>query len=304
MENKKNVIDFPNQPGTESKDTESEFKDVGKSMTLSYLVQKVTEYQEGKISLEDLDELGKEISIRAYLPLIDKMTCVLALVSGMQYNTAETYEVKIVEMYKEMFFSVLLGKYGMIDVSDRTLYTYSNYDLLYPIIGKFLLAYCKDDYEMIEKMIKDSMNYYGLTSITDAVGAIDMEELKKNTDSNEKFIKGLEQNKDLIHDLKEIMVFNDSTTKRFVDTVRKGALENQKANEENIDVEKVDVENVDVENVDVESKVEDKTITSVKKETSAKKSSASTKRASTSTKKTSTSTKKTTSTTKKTGVKK
>ena len=287
MENKKNVIDFPNQPEIESKDTESEFKDMGKSMTLSYLIKKVTEYQEGKISLEDLDELGKEISIRAYLPLIDKMTCVLALVSGMQYSTAETYEVKIVEMYKEMFFSVLLGKYGMIDVSDRTLYTYSNYDLLYPIIGKFLLAYCKDDYEMIEKMIKDSMNYYGLTSITDAVGAIDMEELKKNTDSNEKFIKGLEQNKDLIHDLKEIMVFNDGTTKRFVDTVRKGAIESKKVNEENIDVE----------NVDAESKVEDKPTASVKKEASTKKASVSTKRASTSTKKT-------TSTTKKTSVKK
>lgn len=294
MENKKNVIDFPNQTEVESKEAEIESKDTGKSMTLSYLVQKVTEYQKGKISLEDLDELGKEISIRAYLPLIDKMTCVLALVSGMQYNTAETYEVKIVEMYKEMFFSVLLGKYGMIDVSDRTLYTYSNYDLLYPIIGKFLLAYCKDDYEMIEKMIKDSMNYYGLTSITDAVGAIDMEELKKNTDSNEKFIKGLEQNKDLIHDLKEIMVFNDSTTKKFVDTVRKGTLESQKVN-----VEGNNIEDGSAEKVDVESGIEDKTPVSAKKETIAK-----TKKASTSTKKASTSTKKTTSTTKKTGVKK
>ena len=302
MENKKNVIDFPNQSEIESKDTESEFKDMGKSMTLSYLIKKVTEYQEGKISLEDLDELGKEISIRAYLPLIDKMTCVLALVSEMQYNTAETYEVKIVEMYKEMFFSVLLGKYGMIDVSDRTLYTYSNYDLLYPIIGKFLLAYCKDDYEMIEKMIKDSMNYYGLTSITDAVGAIDMEELKKNTDSNEKIIKGLEQNKDLIHDLKEIMVFNDSTTKKFVDTVRKGTLESQKVNVEGNNVEdgsaeKVDVEKVDVEKINMESENEDKATTPVKKKTSTKKSSTSTKKASTSTKKT-------ISTTKKTGVKK
>ena len=301
MENKKNVIDFPNQSEIESKDTESEFKDMGKSMTLSYLIKKVTEYQEGKISLEDLDELGKEISIRAYLPLIDKMTCVLALVSGMQYNTAETYEVKIVEMYKEMFFSVLLGKYGMIDVSDRTLYTYSNYDLLYPIIGKFLLAYCKDDYEMIEKMIKDSMNYYGLTSITDAVGAIDMEELKKNTDSNEKFIKGLEQNKDLIHDLKEIMVFNDSTTKKFVDTVRKGTLESQKVN-----VEGNNIEDGSAEKVDVESRIEDKTPVSAKKETTAKtkKASTSTKKASTSTKKSSTSTKKTASTTKKTSTKK
>lgn len=301
MENKKNVIDFPNQSEVESKETEMKSEDVGKSMTLSYLIKKVAEYQEGKISLEDLDELGKEISIRAYLPLIDKMTCVLALVSGMQYNTAETYEVKIVEMYKEMFFSVLLGKYGMIDVSDRTLYTYSNYDLLYPIIGKFLLAYCKDDYEMIEKMIKDSMNYYGLTSITDAVGAIDMEELKKNTDSNEKFIKGLEQNKDLIHDLKEIMVFNDSTTKKFVDTVRKGTLESQKVN-----VEGNNIEDGSAEKVDVESGIEDKTPVSAKKETTAKtkKASTSTKKASTSTKKPSASTKKTTSTTKKTGVKK
>ena len=288
MENKKNVIDFPNQPGTESKDTESEFKDTGKSITLSYLVQKVTEYQEGKISLEDLDELGKEISIRAYLPLIDKMTCVLALVSGMQYSTAETYEVKIVEMYKEMFFSVLLGKYGMIDVSDRTLYTYSNYDLLYPIIGKFLLAYCKDDYEMIEKMIKDSMNYYGLTSITDAVGAIDMEELKKNTDSNEKFIKGLEQNKDLIHDLKEIMVFNDSTTKKFVDTVRKGTLESQKVSVDANNVEKADVEKVDVEKINMESENEAKATTPVKKKASTKKSSTSTKKTASTTKKTST----------------
>ena len=297
MESKKNIIDFPNQSEVESKEAEIESKDTGKSMTLSYLVQKVTEYQEGKISLEDLDELGKEISIRAYLPLIDKMTCVLALVSGMQYNTAETYEVKIVEMYKEMFFSVLLGKYGMIDVSDRSLYTYSNYDLLYPIIGKFLLAYCKDDYEMIEKMIKDSMNYYGLTSITDAVGAIDMEELKKNTDSNEKFIKGLEQNKDLIHDLKEIMVFNDSTTKKFVDTVRKGTLESQKVN-----VEGNNVEDGSAEKVDVESGIEDKTPVSAKKGVSTKKTS--TKKPSTSTKKASTSTKKTASTTKKTGTKK
>lgn len=286
MENKKNVIDFPNQPEIESKDTESEFKDVGKSMTLSYLVQKVTEYQEGKISLEDLDELGKEISIRAYLPLIDKMTCVLALVSGMQYSTAETYEVKIVEMYKEMFFSVLLGKYGMIDVSDRTLYTYSNYDLLYPIIGKFLLAYCKDDYEMIEKMIKDSMNYYGLTSITDAVGMIDMEELKKNTESNKNFISELEKNKDLVHDLKEIMIFNDTTTKKVVDEVRKSALKDS----ENKMKDKANSE---------EDKVESKE--DVVKKTATKKTTA---KNSATTRKTTSTAKKSTSTTKKSTIKK
>lgn len=195
------------------------------SLTLSYLVERVTEYQEGKITLDELDKIGNNFTIRAYLPLIDKMSAVISLISGIQYNTAETYEVRIIEMYKEMFFSILLGKYGMVDVSDRSLYTYSNYDLLYPVIGKFLLAYCKEDYEMIEKMVKDSMNYYGLVSVTDAVGTIDMNELRKNTESNKDFLESLEKNKELVQTLKEIMIFNDSTTKGIVEGIRKSALE-------------------------------------------------------------------------------
>ena len=63
----------------------------------------------------------------------------MTLIYKLDNDPLETYEVRIANIYKTLFFDVLLGLYAMVDVSNEELKTYAAYDLLYPIFSPFLL---------------------------------------------------------------------------------------------------------------------------------------------------------------------
>lgn len=200
-------------------------------ISLSLLIEKAKGFINGEITQEEMAEFGGEITIRGYIPILEKMGIIMSILNQHIYSTVETQEIKMVEMYRNIFFYLMLSGYAGIDCTDREDITYYNYDLLYPIYAPFILSYCKEDYELTMNMLKDSINLYGIQGIVDGFAGINEETLKEATKANQDLMKELGANKELIHELKEIAEFNDPTTKKVVEGIRKIAVENSNKKE-------------------------------------------------------------------------
>ena len=140
--------------------------DNSSTLKLEELINIAGNFVRGKIGTDELDEFGEKMIIRSYIPMIEKVRSLMMLVYKLDSDPLQTSEVRIANVYKVLFFDVLLGLYGMIDVSNDELKTYAAYDLLYPIFAPFLLQYCEHDFGEYKKMFEDSLKqeFYKLYS--------------------------------------------------------------------------------------------------------------------------------------------
>lgn len=202
----------------------------GKKLSLELIIEKAKGFISGEISQEEMANLGGEMTIRSYIPILEKMGLIMAILNQHIYSNVETQEIRMVEMYKNIFFYLMLSGYANIDCSDRELITYSNYDLLYPIYAPFILSYCKDDYELTINMLKDSINFYNIQDISEGLNGINETALQEATKANKDLMRELGENKDLIHELKELTVLNDPITHKVVDEIKKISLDKSNEN--------------------------------------------------------------------------
>ena len=198
-----------------------------RSVTLKECIDYTNKFISGEIDTDEFDKFSTRIKVRMYLPIITKMQMIMTILTGIQVNTGLiSPEIVITELYRDVFFKVLLGQYAQIDLGSGNYQTYDNYDILYPIFEPYIKQYCERDFNLFMDMLKDSISLYGITNVTDSVEKIDGTQLKQATESNREMVKSLKEHKDLISDLRDIMFSNDKVTKEFVESVKKTALEN------------------------------------------------------------------------------
>ena len=128
------VVDFPVKENVNSNsELNNEEKDkTPEQIKLAELVNVASRFVQGKSSVEELDELGNRMTIRNYIPILDKMRLIMAIIFKFNAEDVEMHEIRVINMERELFFDVLLGGYALIDVNDPDLRTYQSYDLLYP----------------------------------------------------------------------------------------------------------------------------------------------------------------------------
>lgn len=174
---------------------------------LSNLITKCQEAVK-KNEFADLKVYLSSLKIKSYLPLLEKMTIAIELVSNQTYSDTETLEIKIVEYYKKLFFKVLLQHYCGVVIDNPKLETYSNYDLLYSLIGKDLLKYCKTDIDMLKEIVHESINMYNIKDMGEILSNINYDKLDDVTKSNKDLINDLKENQELIKSLRDLAVIN------------------------------------------------------------------------------------------------
>ena len=215
------VVDFPVKENVNSKSEQNnEEKDkTPEQIKLAELVNVASRFVQGKTSVEELDELGNRMTIRNYIPILDKMRLIMAIIFKFNAEDVEMHEIRVVNMERELFFDVLLGGYALIDVNDPDLRTYQSYDLLYPLFANFILQYCKDDYNKIVKMIEDSLNIYAMQNLDSLFNNVDYKALKETAKQHEELLKSFEKNKKLVADLRKIYEAENPDGVKVLDAV-------------------------------------------------------------------------------------
>ena len=196
-----------------------------KRINLAELVNASVDFIRGDISVDEMAKIGDKLTIRNYIPILDKYKIMMSLVFDMNQTGVEQGELATVNLERDLFFKVLLGEYAMVDVSDENLWTYYNYDLLYPIFMPYILQYCYMDYEKLVKMIDKSLDIYHMHELSDMLSSVDYQELEKNAEENRNLIEALEKNKDLVANLKELLKANNPMADMIVSGVQKEAID-------------------------------------------------------------------------------
>lgn len=194
-------------------------------ITVSELIRQTKKFMDGEITPEEFGQLGDKMTIRSYLPILDKMKLIMILVFTIENEDAEDASLKSIIMKKHLFFDVLLGQYAMIDISEKALCTYTSYDLLYPLFSEFILGFCKKDYDEFVEMLRDAINFNNLNNFSDIFENLDYKELQKAADRNRMMIDALKENKELVEHLKELYGATSEENKKLTNALEKAVID-------------------------------------------------------------------------------
>ena len=192
--------------------------------TLSYYVNVITKFARGKASAEELDELGSEMVIREYIPIKEKYRLIAMVIFKMNMEADDMAETLVIAKEKNLFFDVLLTAYCGINCEDQDLKTYATYDLLYPILSKYALQYCGDDYKKFVEMFDASLNIYRMKELNEILESVDYAEIKKVTQENEALLKKFYQEKEALDKLRELFLATDDNARKIVDYAKDEAI--------------------------------------------------------------------------------
>ena len=206
---------------------EKEKAEKREKLTLAYLINETYKFVRKEISLEEFNNLGEQIDVLGYIPILSKMRIVMSFIYDIQHLDSEVHELNILEIQKKLFFEVLLKEYASIDISDDTLVNYSSYDLLYPLFYPYIIQYCGADYNSIVKMIDDSLNLYNLQELVELLNSADYSKIEEQAKTMRKLINTLNADKGLISDIKDIVVTTGQTSNNFNKVVTDVVLKEQ-----------------------------------------------------------------------------
>lgn len=192
--------------------------------TLSYYVNVVTKFIRGKATVDDLNELGNQMTIREYIPMKEKFRLIAMIVFKMNNESDDMAETAVIAKEKNLFFDVLLTAYCGINCENQDLKTYATYDLLYPVLSKYVLQFCGEDYNKLVEMLDSSLNIYHMKELTELMESVDYEEIKKATKANEELLKKFYEEKEALEKLKEILLATDDNARKVVDYAKNKAV--------------------------------------------------------------------------------
>lgn len=192
--------------------------------TLSYYVNVVTKFIRGKATVDDLNELGNQMTIREYIPMKEKYRLIAMTIFKMNSESDDMAETAVIAKEKNLFFDVLLTAYCGINCENQDLKTYATYDLLYPVLSKYVLQFCGEDYNKLVEMLDSSLNIYHMKELTELMESVDYEEIKKATKANEELLKKFYEEKEALEKLKEILLATDDNARKVVDYAKNEAV--------------------------------------------------------------------------------
>ena len=88
-------------------------------ITIEELASAAQKYINGDFSDEEMNEYGGTIQVRGYMPLTEKITLIMSLMNVYEYTDYNSQEIRVADMYKNLFFYVLLGGYAFVDCSNK-----------------------------------------------------------------------------------------------------------------------------------------------------------------------------------------
>ncbi len=202
--------------------------EVNPGLTLQVLIDKVQKYNSGELSAEDFDKWGNELVIIASLPMLTKTNILIDIVERHVYNDMEMKEFVVCELYRNIFFYLYLGGYLGIRDIDPDDVNYSNYDLLEPVFGPWIEGVAGRDISIVKEMIDKSLQFYNTAQLSEALENVNLDNLDEAINSNQKLIKDLDENKDLIRDLRDIQSFENPLVADMVEKIRENSLTESK----------------------------------------------------------------------------
>lgn len=198
-----------------------------KYIQLEEVIDVCNKFINGEITQQELAEWGNTIEVRLYMPMAEKTVCLDKIINEVAYSNDKHLRIGQLEMNK--FWYILLEYTNIETIDKEDLFTLSNYDIIYPVIGYWLKDLVKNDYNVIIEMLNQSINYSNVLDIISTA-----EEISKNNDYKklakiDKTILDMFKDKEKLSAISDIMKYSSTNeVKDVVDILHDKALKAMK----------------------------------------------------------------------------
>lgn len=207
MAEKDNVVKF-DKP-IEEKGKENLKEDKKTIVGLDEILNKCFEYINKEIKQEDLVKwVMDNIKVKSYLPIETKFLLVNDILYGDGFTHIEDNTLQSIELETKKFWIIALSYTNISTDGYEDLISYDTYDVLFSVIGDWLLSIIKFDYDRTIEILNNSIGINNLNNILQTFGNLDIENLNKRTSEIKKQIKYFKDNKEQFKDLIDILKFN------------------------------------------------------------------------------------------------
>lgn len=178
-------------------------------VTLKEVLDICSKYGLSEISQKELqDWFVENIKVYTYLPIQTKFLLINQILYNEPFYSVDDSSLKAMEFEMKKFWVIALA-YTNIDLKGyEDLQTISSYDLLFSIMGNWLLTIIEKDYDRTIEILNQTVNINNINSLMETFGSMDTKSLRRYTTEIVKQLKYFEENKEAIKDLATIARFN------------------------------------------------------------------------------------------------
>ena len=191
------------------------------------LVNKCSEFLNGTITQEELAEATKDLRVRYYIPMKEKIEIIQDILYE-SYFIMEPIELKVKGIEISKILKGFLAYFNNIEYSaeDKKLinecdeYCYEMINLVICVGSPELVKLFEKDYEQLCRMLDVTVAQGDINNLLNILQGLDTETLKKENDKLRRSFKDItktEEGQKAVADLLEIARFNDPTMKKIIE---------------------------------------------------------------------------------------
>lgn len=211
MENIKNIKEDVIEKianGMEEIQNIENFDDIG----LDEAINKCSEFLKGEINQEDFNKWLDKVFVLYYLPIRNKYETIQDFLFDKEYFQAISSYPNEIQVELGKWFYMMLA-YTNIEVSGYEEYiTLDNYDIMVRCLGNLFETLCGKDYNRLVKMYEDAISIENITNIMQMISDIPVENQDKVSEDINETLNKLNDNKETLNRLAEVIKFNNNIT--------------------------------------------------------------------------------------------
>ena len=177
--------------------------------TLQDLVDFATQIYNKELDTQQIMDRLEGLYVSTYLPIMEKYKLISLILFDYSMVDVQDVQGQTLHLELEKFWTILMAYLHIKTTGYEHLKTIENYDLLIHTVSIMVLPLCQIDYERTCKMLDSAINLYNVSHFVNGLQEIDTDNILKNTKKIKETFDYLNQHKETISNLMDIIKLNN-----------------------------------------------------------------------------------------------
>lgn len=180
-----------------------------KTVTLEDVLNICVKYLDRQIDQNELQKwFSEHIVIHLYLPIETKFLLINQILYNENFYSTDDSSLQAIELETKKFWIIALSYTNIQTNEYEELENFNTYDIMFAVMGDWLLSQIKLDYERTVGILENTININNINNLIETLGNLDTTKLNEYTAEIQKQLQYFQNNKEQLKDLTDIVRFN------------------------------------------------------------------------------------------------
>lgn len=180
-----------------------------KTVTLEDVLNICVKYLDRQIDQNELQKwFSEHIVIHLYLPIETKFLLINQILYNEKFYSIDDSSLQAIELETKKFWIIALSYTNIQTNGYEELENFNTYDIMFAVMGDWLLSQIKLDYERTVGILENTININNINNLIETLGNLDITKLNEYTAEIQKQLQYFQNNKEQLKDLTDIVRFN------------------------------------------------------------------------------------------------